>query len=970
MSNNQNSFAHVVSLKDTRQKVPVIALTRDRALASVLSKAVDPLIQPSHTPSGSRKIEAPSVGALHNIASRTATNISHADTTMQMLPDMQLGAQILVSSTASPKDMMTLELSYQVTAGILPPAVMATVIGATRDHFDNVYKIKSKIPRILHEVLFEKGSHIEAIIPENSIDEMINRNNAISMEAFCEALGVDPRNRQLTAENAIGSNIGFLGPGLAGYKAGAKRPTSNLGNLAFSIGNESLEDVYNSYGNTAKHEFSQQLHWKDLKEMQGNDNVSALEGIFITDNPNILRIPKIEEKLRRDQINAKLNINKTSTALEAYGAAQIKLDDRSLKNLIYKPRKRGIQTMQVFKTDNQLERRSIGRPLIMELPSESVVPVYTPGQEDRHVGYFILLDQTGNPVKAMNEQDTFNSMQSRLMSAGNQTNNIMSRLKQLTEGLQCSQQEYTDVMTRVYADMVEQDLLARLRNGIYSNTVSLGKNTDFFRVMLSRVFQQQNTTVLFMPADMVTYFARKYNQYGIGVSILDEMKMLNNMRAIAMMGNTILGIKNSIPRTQVNLTIDETDPDPYKTAETILGEIARVNQTAVPFGASAPTDIADYFQRAQYQVRVTGHPAIPETNIEYTEGTTNYSKVDTDLEDSLQKRALMAMGLNADHINNGFNQETATSVVANNLMLSRRVMIIQDQINPHLTDYHRKVMRADEELLEALREILVNSYEELEIDEEEIAKQIGQDKANVKMLVIEHILSDFIENLDVSLPRPNTATIENQKAALDGYIDLLDIALDAYLSDKFFSDEVGGEVSRSVDSIKEMLKAHFIRAYMAENGIMPELASIVTLSESDEPEIDLWENQAEHVKKLMKTLSGFMKNIQKSKQEANEVVDRLNETAGGDGGSGGSSGSSDFGSDSNDSDTGSGDAGGSDFDMGGDFGMGDLGGDAGGDAGAGDGTSDAEPNIDDLVEGGAGDTGDGKEKPAEDEPKE
>lgn len=964
MPENQNSFAHVAALKDTRQKVPVIALTRDKALASMLSKAVDPIIQPSHTPSGSRKIEAPSTGVLHNIASRTATNISHADTTMQMLPDMQLGAQILVSSTASPKDMMTLELSYQVTAGILPPAVMSTVIGATRDHFDNVYKIKSKIPRILHEVLFEKGSHIQAIIPENSIDDMINRNNAISMESFCEALGVDPRSHKLTADNAIGAGIGFLGAGLSGYKQDAKRPTTGMANLAFSIGNESLEDVYNSYGNTAKHEFSQQLHWKNLKELDGNDNVAALEGVFVTDNPNILRIPKIEEKLRRDQINARLGINKSTAALEAYGAAQIKLDDRSLKNLIYKPRKRGMQTMQVFKTDSQLDRKSIGRPLIMELPSEAVVPVYTPGQEDRHVGYFILLDQTGNPVKAMNEQDTFNNMQSRLLSAGNQTNNIMNRLKQLTEGLQCTQQEYTDVMTRVYADMVEQDLLARLRNGIYSNNVALGKNSDFFRVMLARVFQQQSTTVLFMPADMITYFARKYNQYGIGVSILDEMKMLNNMRAIAMMGNTILGIKNSIPRTQVNLTIDETDPDPYKTAETILGEIARVNQTAVPFGASAPTDIADYFQRAQYQVRVTGHPAIPETNIEYTEGTTSYSKVDTELEESLQKRALMAMGLNADHINNGFNQETATSVVANNLMLSRRVMIIQDQINPHLTDYHRKVMRADEELLEALREILVNSYEELEIDEDEIAKQIGQDKASVKMLVIEHILSDFIENLDVSLPRPNTATIENQKAALDGYVELLDLALDAYLSDKFFTDELGGEVSRSIDSIKEMLKAHFIRAYMAENGIMPELASIVTLSDNDEPEIDLWENQSEHIQKLMKTLSGFMKKIQKSKQDANEVVDRLNATAGGDDGgssydSGSSSSGDDSGSDSGDDDP---------FGMGGgdDFGMGDLGGgdDAGGDD-AGNGDTPAEPDISDLVEGtgdGSGDANGGEKK--------
>ncbi len=944
MPSKENSFAQVVSLHESRKRVPVLQLVRDKPLAALLSKAVDPTIQPTHTAAGTRKIEAPSLGALHNIASRTANNISHADTVMQMLPDMQLGAQILVSSITSPKDMMTLELSYQTTPGILPPTVLSTVTAAIRDHFDKVYKIKNKIPRILQEVLFEKGSHVVAIIPENSIDEMINRSNAISMESFYEALGVDPRSK-LNPTQAIGAPLGFLGAGKAGFKDSNVKASGGLSNMMFSIGNESLESTFNAY-KPQTHEFSQTVHYETAQA----GKFEALEGLFVTDNPNVLRISKIEEKLRRDQINAKLMVNQNALALgiamESFGKAngQIKLDDRSLKSLIYKPRKNGVLPMQAFKTDNQLDRRSVGHPLIMELPSESVVPVYTPGQEDRHVGYFVLLDQTGNPVKAMNEKDSFGEMQNRLANANNQSSNIINRLKQLTEGLQCNGQEYTDAMVRVYADMVEQDLLARLRNGIYSNSVALAKNTDYYRVMLSRVLAQQNTTVLFMPADMVTYFARKYNQYGIGLSILDEMKILNNMRAIAMMGNTILGIKNSIPRTQVNLNIDETDPDPYKTAETILQEIARINQTSVPFGASAPVDIADFYQRAQYQVRVTGHPAIPETNIEYTESNTNYQKVDTELEESLQKRALMAMGLNAEHINNGFNQETATSVVANNLMLSRRVAVIQDQINPHITDYHRKVIRADEELQEQLRNILAAAYDELEIDEDAIAKEIGQDKASVKQLVIRHIVNDFVEGLEVSLPRPNTATMENQKASLEGFIELLDLAIDAYLSDEFFTDEIGGEVSRSVDSIKKMLRAHFIRQFMAENGIMVELASMVTLTDNDEPEIDLWENQSEHIKKLMKTMSGFMKKIHKTKQDTNEVVSRLEATAGGDDSGGGS----DFGSSSSD-DTG-GDAsgtGGDDFGMpGGDdmnFGMGDPAGEPEEPAPTGDETPSDEP---------------------------
>lgn len=880
MSDNKNSFANVVELQGTRKPVPALQLTKDPHLAQLLSKAVDPTIQSAHTRDGTRKVTAPGVNALQNIAAKTADNISHADTVMQILPDMALGSQILVSSVTSPKDMVTLELVYKTAPGILPPTVLATCMGVVKDHFNNVYRIKSKMPRVLQEVLFDKGSHIVAILPENSIDELINRSNAVSLESFKEAVGQDKPG--MLAMESFSKPFGFLGGGVEVAQKLESKTMATFNNVAM----ESLDAVYNSYRNPVT-EISQVMNgnFKVGTAEGSKDDFVPMTGITVTDNPAVLRIAQVEEKLRKDQINAKLNNNRLQTgltsAVEAFSSAAtttgkvIKTDDRSLKNLIYKPRKRGVEVMQTMKTDNQLERRTIGRPLVMELPSESVIPVYTPGQEDKHVGYFVLLDQTGNPIKSMNERDSFGELSARLMKASSQTSSIAGRLKQMASGLQCNETEYTDVMMRVYSDMVEQDLLARLRNGFYSNTVALAKDTDFARVMLSRVLQQQHTTVLFLPAGLVTYYARRYNQYGIGVSILDEMKILNNMRAIAMMGNTILGIKNSIPRTNVEITIDETNPDPYKTAEQFVQEISRVNQTSVPFGASAPVDIADYFQRAQYQFQIKGHPGLPDTSIEYREGQTNYSKVDTELEESLQKRALMAMGLTAEHVNNGFDSETATSVVANNLMLSRRVMIIQDQINPHITDEHRKIMRVDDDMQQELRDVLMNAYAELEVNEDEIAKELGTDKANVKSFVINHILNDFIENFEASLPRPNTATVDNQKQALSDYVDLLDVAIDAYMSEEYFTEEMGGEMSRNVESVKKMMRAHFIRAYMAEHGIMTELASLVTLAEDDKPEIDLWEQQKDHIEKLHKSMGAFMKGIEPAKKESNATLDAL-----------------------------------------------------------------------------------------------
>lgn len=913
-----NSVLRAIQLSNSGKRVPALDLVRSNPeLAAMMSKARQSMQPAKHTIRGTREITTPDTGQLNNVANKTARNITEAQTVLQMLPDTELAFQILISSILSPKDMMTLELSYAAPAGVLPPTVSASVISVIKNHFDNVYKIKNKLPRILREILAEKGSYVAAVIPENAIDDMINRNTSISLEAYHDALG---------SNSSLMGNVGLLGPGL---ESNEQRKGAGLSNYMHGVGLESI-DLHSYQMHNVSAAPTVGINVPSIHNRQMTEYI-ALEGIHITDNPNVLRMPALEEKIRRDQMNARLGFSKLSTGLESYGTSgsrQQKLDDRTLTQLIYKPRAQGWKEMQSFKTQNQLKRRSVGIPLIMELPSESVIPVYAPGQEEKHVGYFIMLDQTGNPIKVDNFKDTYQDLSNRFnFATTSQSTNLINRLKQLTEGFNCNSIEHLDRTVRIYGDMVEQDFLARLRNGVYANGVSIARNDDYYRVMLSRTLAQQNTTILFMPVEMVTYFAFKFNNYGIGVSLMDEMKILNNLRAITMFSNTMTGIKNSINRIGVDLNLDEDDPDPQKTIETMMHEIMKVNQNAFPLGVDAPADIVNYLQRAQYHFKISGHPGMPNTSAEFSETNSNYAKVDPELEESLERRAWMTMGLNKEIVDNGFNQETATSVVANNLMLSRRVMTIQDQFNPLLTDHHRKIIRADETLLAEIREELFNNYDQLDVDEEAIKKHVGQE-VNVKNLVIDRILADFLEGLEISLPRPNTATLENQKESLNQYIELLDMAIDAYLSDEFFTEEIGGEISRSVDSIKKVLRAHFIRQYMAENGIMPEVASIVSLSDNNEPELDLWETQTEHIKKLAATLGNFIATIDRSKRDNDKLVQGLDAQA-----------------DDNGGDFGGGDSG---SDSGGDDPFGDSSGDDpfGGD-GDGDGFGELDDDLDD-----------------------
>ena len=68
-----------------------------------------------------------------------------------------------------------------------------------------------------------------------------------------------------------------------------------------------------------------------------------------------------------------------------------------------------------------------------------------------------------------------------------------------------------DQASRIYADIVERDLIERLKNGLYGATLELGKVQEIYRIMLARSFANQYTQIIFLPTELVEYFAYKYN---------------------------------------------------------------------------------------------------------------------------------------------------------------------------------------------------------------------------------------------------------------------------------------------------------------------------------------------------------------------------------------------------------------------------------------------------------------------------
>ena len=753
--------------------------------------------------------------------------------------------------------MMSAELNITAPEGVLPAQPSTELLQALRTHFDQVYRIKNDLPRILREMLFETGSHIRAVIPESSIDDAINRASEITMESISDIVDRDGSIRP----------FGFLGS-----------PKQEKTSVSGAIAQEDLHDY--RFNGIPKEDRNIQLKgnystlFGDTKG-QGVAFEQADPNLTVTDNPFILKYPAVQARVREQRVQKLVRSHtKDGLALESQIS---KLDDRRLASMLYRSGGTRRRIVSIMKTQEQLSRRTIGLPLVLQLPSESVIPVHVPGQENAHVGYFVLLDANGNPVSRKTQRDHYSELSQRLQNGSTNnpqnsfTSQIIQRVNSLINGFDCNNREHLDYSFRVYQDMVEQDLLSRLKNGVYNNGVALANNEEIYRIMLARTLASQQSQLLFLPVEFVTYFAFRYNADGIGKSLLDDMKILNSLRVMLMFANTMASIRNSVGMQTISIKLDEADPDPYKTIERQIHEIIRVKQQAFPIAVSSPVDVTDFLQRSGIDFKFSGHPGLPDIEIEKTDSSRQVVKPDAELEDSLRKRAIMSTGLNPETVDQGFTGEFATSVVANNILLSRRVYQLQQDFCPMLADHMRKIVRSSADLLQQMRTIIASSEIDDVVPQDERDAIFGT-KDVPKPALVEYLLNEFIRGMEINLPSPNVSTLENQFSAFESFVKILDPALDAWVASEFFTEGLVGQISMTVEDIKKLIRAYFVRRWMAENGVLPELSAITAEGENSKPALDLWEMNKDHVEALMRSLSKFVTSLTPAKQATDTVL--------------------------------------------------------------------------------------------------
>lgn len=871
---------------NSRNQVQIIKSNEERAIENKLISAPFNMRSPQQL--GPNGTPFPNSQVAATIINDTAQNIVDGRNLTRLLPDIKVARMLLVSAIQSPNDLISCSLTFCNDADDFGN-VKATLLESIEESFRSIHKIDEIIPVWLDEILFEKGAKAVMVLPESSLDEIINS----------DLVEKDTRLRIEGYSNAIQDNGALPSLGLLGSaKEGEKKEKTSVSSIVkrartLSVAHENASGVVTLESNNLSHE-------KKFYTRSGEEKKE--HAYLLQDNTDILKIKKLSEKLALEEARIRLTEHfgvkfydattfddldqyaepedDTEAATENYGGIQVQ-QSRAAANEVLNfsenqahgiIRKRDYQWTPVKAVSNKY-RANMGEPTIMEVPAECIIPVYMQGRPDDHIGCFLAIEPTGGFITVTDDTDYYREMQASRESNDNVSGQMIEQVSNATFGN--NQQRRTanvrEDQQLLSSAVLNHTFLEALEHGAYKGIrLALGNTEGVSRLMLGRALAGDNTHFLFVPKDLLTYIAFDYNDYGVGVSLLAQNKMQGAIRAMMQFTNTQTAINNAIIHTRIDVSFDEYESDPERTIEQIYHEAIRRRIAAYPLGVSSPLDQLEYLAVAGTSINVENHPSFPGTKVEFDYFNNSIAQIDTEFTDQLKRDFLQGLGINPESIDMSMGVELAQSIVTSNLLLAKRALIYQTKFCAGLTDHMKKYAMQSPALRQELVDIIMKNKDDFKGRKyyKALAKGDGVSEEIANKLVLKFISSTFVE-----LPRPDLNTMEMQLAALEAKDAFYDKVVEYVISPDMIADwEVGETVVNALDHFRAMFKNYLMRQYIQEENIAPELFTLLGFDDDNAKIVDLLEGNKVYKDSMGRFFAGYIKESAKNAENIETIA--------------------------------------------------------------------------------------------------
>jgi hypothetical protein len=287
--------------------------------------------------------------SMNRISRNTAQNVVDSEAIMQVLPEMEHVIQIIVGTILNPKDMSNTDLNIAVDDNSFNSEITRVLLEVVTDYFKKDYKMGDRLEKVLEDIVARKGAYIQAVLPENALDLIINGERKISTEQFDTYLNRFEQGRPLGILGAADLPEDFAKRGLKAEQ--------------ISIESFTPEDQVK------------------LQTVGFSDSE-----LVVSDNFHLLKTRTVNNRRARMRVNDL--IKRETVSNEERTDPRVGLTPDQVEDL-YRRTTDSYQQTLIIEKPEFMERPSVGHPLVLDLDPAAVVPVFPPGRPYEPVGHFV-----------------------------------------------------------------------------------------------------------------------------------------------------------------------------------------------------------------------------------------------------------------------------------------------------------------------------------------------------------------------------------------------------------------------------------------------------------------------------------------------------------------------------------------------------------------------------------------------------
>lgn len=753
---------------------------------------------------------------------------------IELFPDIDTAIDIVISATLSPNKLGETELIYSLndTDNLGKERVKSKLLSEVSDYIEVDYDISETMEEVAEEVYKFSGCDPRLVISEAVTDDIVNNDlvRGLSTENF--KVEMDTKLSRLIEPTNI----------LSGIK------TFNTRGTEYSI--------------------------EDRETIKTDDDIVdylvSSNNVKVTDNIEVLRLKdrltSIRSELITDALSNGIGISLESrnnlSNINIFSLSNAELDDTKIKtsrneidyNDIFRDREMSNDDKKVIElhSKNKSTRKTLGKPLVVRLPSESVCPVIIPGDKDKHLGYFILLDEKGTPVSSRGSKSSYE----QLNASVNKPNFAVAPIHDVYKDIHGVESDCLDIdkFYKMYESKMERQLYELFTDSIYGDHVEISNMNAMMYMLFTRSLQAQKTTILYAPAENLTYFAVNHDDYGVGKTLLDDLSVVMSIRAILLFARITAQLRNCIDITEVDVQLDPEDVNVEGTIEKVKSLTYKLNSDMFPLGEDDPMELVDWISKAGHKFKWSGHPDIPDISIDFNKSGTTYNIPDSELETNIAEQLFTGIGVPGENISKAYSPDFAVQVVKGSVLFNKRIARNQKKLNPQITKYVKSILNNDGVIRERLKKIIRDNMgdisEEMDINTKVIGNTDSEDG-------IEAILKEFIKRLEVSLPTLYDDEANNIDQEFTNYLEKIEKVLDVVFNEEMFDEDVMSELRKRSKFVRQMVTLIVARKWASENNYLPEIFGIIDGIDNDLEQ--MVETSGIHYENLYKLVAKVLK---------------------------------------------------------------------------------------------------------------